>query len=375
MFNVKQLRKMKLIKIPIIIVILLFSIFFVSFAYSDDSREIINNYFSKTCDSIGPELPDLNELRQIIKSGVNLNFKGQRGAPSALYLLENVAYKAEEVPKDQVDQHMKALLDILVEGGLVVKDNCGHNEYPAIYYNMYNYLDALMQYGCDLSQINIGTTDNPKLVNSIDLADKWGHDDLVKIFIKHGSKTQPEKVRVQLKLVGGAQTLNKIQIIYAVNKGAVINMPDMFGKTALQELLDSNDVLTKEGVDILKLLLDLRADPNLRYKSGDYPLYAFIKDKAFYCCKLSVGCKGYDVQVMNILIKSGALVSSKSGFIKRTPLHVAAEKNYYDAVRVLVENGAKVMVLDEIGKTPLDLTESGRIIKLLKDYGAIERGY
>lgn len=86
-------------------------------------------------------------------------------------------------------------------------------------------------------------------------------------------------------------------------------------------------------------------------------------------------CGKYDTIILQRLIDSGALVSSKSGLFGRTPLHIAAEKNYYEATRVLIENGTKVMVLDDTRKTPLDLAENGKIIKLLKDNGAIERGF
>jgi len=356
-----------------IAIVLLISFFSITPVFSADSREIIEQYFSKTQLSTGPELPDLDELKQIIKGGVNLNYEEKQGSPNVLHRLGNVAYKAWYAPREQVDKRMRDLLETFVGGGLVVKSNCSENVYIAISENMWRYLDALMECGCDISQINIGNEENSVIVNAIDLADKWGHEDLVKVFLKHGQKMQPEKVRVQLKLVGGAEKLKKSQIILAVNNGAVINMPDMHGKTALQELLESNDVVTKEGVETLRLLLNLGANPNIKYKNGDYPLHAFIEDKAFLCKML--GCEGYDIQALNMLIKSGALVSSKAGFLRRTPLHIAAEKNYYHAARVLVENGAKVMVMDKIDKTPLDLTESGEIVKLLKDNGAVERGY
>ena len=351
----------------------MFSLLFISSAYSDDSREKMNNYFSKTCSQIGPQLPDLDELKQIIKSGVNLNYEFQPGFPNVLCRLGGVAYKASDLPKDQVDKRMKDLLDTLVNGGLVIKSNSTENIYPAINEDMCNYLDALMQYGCDLSKIDIGTINDPEMVNAIDLADKWGYDDLVEIFMKHGSKTQSEEVRAQLRLVGGAEKLKMLQITDAIRRGAEINAPDIFGETALQELLKSNSITTEEGINVLKFLLDLRANPNIRYKNGDYPLYSFIEDKGGL--RRVINYNGYDIKVISMLIKSGALVSSKNGLFKRTPLHAAAEKNYYTAARILVENGAKIMALDETGKTPLDLTESGEIIKLLKDNGAIERGY
>ena len=61
----------------------------------------------------------------------------------------------------------------------------------------------------------------------------------------------------------------------------------------------------------------------------------------------------------------------KSKLFGKTPLHIAAEKNYSDVARVLVERGAKVMILDGSGKTPLDLAGQeghSKCIQLLLPY-------
>jgi ankyrin repeat protein len=339
------------------------------------SSEIISKYFKKTSLSNGPALPDLNELALILKNGIDLNYKGKLGTPIVLYRLHDVANKTliYKAPKEKVDNHMKKMLDMFIENGLQITEDCDKNIYAVIISGMSQYLDALMNYGYDsCRKANIGSTSNPRLVDSIDLAEKYGHYDLVEVFVKHGSKKKSPEERVQLRLVGGANSHNNNQILAALNNGAKINMPDIHGEYALIEALSFITTHTKEVLDTLNFLIKLGANPSLSF-NDDYALNVAVEELAPLCNFFDYG--GYDIQVINTLIEAGALISKKSGLFDRTPLHIAAEKNCYDIARILVESGAKVMILDGLGKTPLDTAESGKIIKLLKENGAIERGY
>lgn len=356
------------------LILVCFNFFIIPCFSSENSSKIISKYFEKTSSSTGPELPDLNELALILKNGIDLNYKGEPGAPSVLYRLHNVAHKAWDTPKDKVDNHMKKLFDMFIENGLQITEDCNENIYGVITEGMTEYLDALMNNGCELcSGINIGSGLNPHIIAPIVLAEKYGHDDLIEVFVKYGSKRKSPKERAQLRLVGGAKTKNRKQIIEALNSGAQINLPDILGDYALIELLESSKLNRIEGLETLNLLIALGARPNLSF-NGDFALNVAVENMIFsyYISRLDE----YDtLEIIRVLLEAGALISSKSGFFGRTPLHIAAERDYYDIARILVESGAKVMILDNAGKTPLDLARSGKIIKLLKENGAIERGY
>lgn len=340
----------------------------------EESRNIVNEYFGNIELIKTGALPDIEELKSLAKDGINFNYQPERGSPSTLYRLHNLGHVGLNQTKERNEEFMVRALTILLDGGLTVGDTCNENIYSIIVTGMSTYLDALMKAGCDLvkMKINIGSGNSPRMIDPIDLADKFGRDDLVEVFIKYGATVESEETRAQLRLVGGAMTLNQSQILKALNDGAKINGSDMFDEYALIELLKSSDLVSQEGLEILKLLIKLGAKPRLNF-GGDYALNVVVDDLSYYC--KTIGCDGFDKPIIQTLIDAGALISAKAGLFERTPLHIAAERDYYDGASILVENGAKVMIVDATGKTPLDLARSGKIIKLLKEHGAFERGY
>jgi hypothetical protein len=331
-------------------------------------NKIIFEYFFKFS-LPGQELPDLNELALILKNDIDLD-----NTSNVLYNLSGVARKVRDVPKEKVDNHMKKLFDLFIENGLQITEDCNKNLYNPITDGMTQYLVALMNNGCELCrEINIGTTSSPQMIDPIILAEKYGHDDLIDVFLTCGSKRNSPRERTQLRLVGGAKTLNKKQISEALRNGAYINAPDIFREYALIELLETSDLNRTKGLETLKLLIMMGAKPDFNF-NGKFALNVVVENR-IYMYPIS-NLDEYDtLEIIKILLEAGALVSTKSGYLDRTPLHIAAEKGYYGIARILVENGAKVMVLDKIGKTPLDLARSGKIIRLLKENGAVERGY
>ena len=332
------------------------------------SNEIISKYFQKTS-LPDQELPDLNELALILKNDIDLN-----NTSNVLYYLSLVSGKVRDIPKEKVDNHMKKLFDMFIENGLQITEDCNKNLYNPITDGMTQYLIALMNNGCELCrEINIGTTVDHNMIDPIILAEKYGHDDLIDVFVECGSKRNSPRERAQLRLVGGAETLNRKQILEALRNGAYINSPDIFREYALIELLETSDLNKTKGLETLKLLIMMGAKPDFSF-NGEFALNVAVENP-IYSYPIS-NLDEYDtLEIIKILLDAGALVSTKSGYLDRTPLHIAAEKGYYGIARILVENGAKVMILDKIGKTPLDLARSGKIIKLLKENGAVERGY
>ncbi|MDG2199939.1 MAG: ankyrin repeat domain-containing protein, partial [Phycisphaerales bacterium] len=73
-----------------------------------------------------------------------------------------------------------------------------------------------------------------------------------------------------------------------------------------------------------------------------------------------------------LLIEAGAKVSATGSKWHRTPLHWAADMDCIFIAELLIKANCKIMPRDKDGKTPLDLAESGDMIKLLKDHGATE---
>ncbi|MCC6003743.1 MAG: ankyrin repeat domain-containing protein [Thermofilum sp.] len=63
--------------------------------------------------------------------------------------------------------------------------------------------------------------------------------------------------------------------------------------------------------------------------------------------------------IAEMLIKRGADVNAREGWLAQTPLHWAAINGHADVVKLLLENGADPSIKDKNGKTALDVAREG----------------
>lgn len=205
-------------------------------------------------------------------------------------------------------------------------------------------------------------------------AAKNGHQAVVDLLVEHGATRPNERDAIQWRFIQTANNGSVALLDELLKKGAYVNRKGRDDETALinasgASLLWGN----REGFRNFLYLLDAGADPNISgaERSGTtYPLH-----QAVWYSSLLARDKGnsqYVEMILSELITRGAHVSSLDSD-GRTPLHKAAEYNHLIAAGLLLKAGAKVMPRDNTGKTPLDLAESGEMIKLLKSHGATER--
>ncbi len=138
-----------------------------------------------------------------------------------------------------------------------------------------------------------------------------------------------------------------------ISGGADINAQDDFGCTAL------HDAVFYDLPDIVKLLLESGANPNIRDKeSGSTPLDKAISD-------------GYaDIVELLLLYGADANARDRNG---QTPLHEAAWENQGDIAELLIAKGANVNATDRNGDTPAHvaaLNEHRGLYELLIAKGA-----
>ena len=150
-----------------------------------------------------------------------------------------------------------------------------------------------------------------------------------------------------------------------------INFRNNNGETALIEVLDGS--YNEDTFSKLKFLISLGAGTNVRGKSSKSdntsPLgVAIWNSKAIFQSGNTEEVK-IAQKVLELLIAAGADVSGleENG---RSLLHLAAETNNLFAAKLLLKSGAKVIPIDDNYKTPLDIAESGEMIKLLKRHQA-----
>ncbi len=122
-------------------------------------------------------------------------------------------------------------------------------------------------------------------------------------------------------------------------------------------------------IEVVKVLLNLEADVNIRNEDGYTPL-----------CSASLGASDLDwihdfsqllANVVRLLLDHGADIDIRDNN-DWTPLHTAAQRGRIEVVRVLLEHGANTGAENKQGRTSLSLAKEFQhheIAKLLSEYG------
>lgn len=117
-----------------------------------------------------------------------------------------------------------------------------------------------------------------------------------------------------------------------LDAGAEPNIADGYGDTPLYSATKKNHT------DVVKLLLNAGVEPNVADKYGDTPLKLAVHN----------GCK----MLVKLLLDRGAEpnITDNGG---RTPLYWAASRDHEDVVKLLLAAGADPNIENNLGHTPL----------------------
>ena len=153
-----------------------------------------------------------------------------------------------------------------------------------------------------------------------------------------------------------ASTHGQIDImLWLLDHGADVNARSDSGFTPLSSAAHAMDL------EAVQVLLEHNANINIQDNKGQTPL-----------CWVLSNCppKGKFVDMVRLLLDRGADPNICNDD-HSTPLHQASSRKLLEAARLLLSCGAKVDEKDGRGKTPFQLAASDEMVKLLLEHGAV----
>lgn len=320
---------------------------------------------------------DVNGIKATLAAGANPNLTFYNGRLSALgmALLEADSFNTR-LKKEKKEEICLIVLNTLFDAGAKIQPCDKSILFNPIADGFPKVVELLIDKGANPTTKLEGMT-------PIELAETYGHQEVVKVLIKHGAEPVPKNQAAQNRFVKWArysfektarfEQKNIIEMEKALKNGATVNGKNSKGEIALVESI-SCAYKIDEYVTVV-YLLQKGANPNL--KSTQH--YSGLDGIALHH---AVGFHGlmaekvenetvYQRLIIEALLNAGAHVSSR-GYNGMTPLHIAAKQNDIYMATTLIKAGAKIMPKDDTGKTPLDYAESAEMIKLLKSHGAKE---
>lgn len=146
-----------------------------------------------------------------------------------------------------------------------------------------------------------------------------------------------------------------------LEKGVDVNAATGTGETPLYCAIDPSSVklpgdLEKRNLpeaaytDVVRLLMKNGAYP---YDNRDRRYYNMFDKLADGSSPLGKAAESGKLELLRIMIDSGAIPTAQQRWSGQTPLHRAARAGHPEVVRFLVEHGAEVNIRNRNGKTPL----------------------
>lgn len=303
------------------------------------------------------EKADIEGVRKALKEGANPNERKDGKGHSALNRAVSSPLFLNEIVSEELENNIIKVLEELFKAGAKLMYYDNEILYFPVARGAKKVTKYLLERGANPNEAYSGDT-------PVSLAIENGHDEIAKLLIEYGAKPLDLKTIIQIRFISAAGRGDLIAMRRELSKGADVNEKSPSKKTALVEAVQEGHLL------MVKELLKLGAKPNITGEAlwGEMtPLHRAAYKPEWLFVKANY------TEIVKLLLKHGAHVSSINCSKQKTPLHLAASLNNTAAAKILLDAGAKVMPKDADGKTPLDYATSGETIKLLKSYGAKEQ--
>ncbi len=192
------------------------------------------------------------------------------------------------------------------------------------------------------------------------LASDCGHLNIVQLLLKKKATVDSKDWQNCTPLFMASQSghLEVAQLL--IEKGAIVDAQSISNNTPLFE------AVSNAKKDVAEMLIKKGANVNKRNRSGDTPFHELLNNRS--------GSKEHKehVKTLDLLIHSGARIDIKGAF-GATPLIIACNNAWENAVSILIGKGANVNAKDNSGETPLHkaaFEQNISIINLLIESGA-----
>ena len=174
--------------------------------------------------------------------------------------------------------------------------------------------------------------------------------EMAKLLLDHGANVNARNEKAFTSALHSACAL-KLPLEFVkllVEKGAEIDLQHSDGGTPMML------ALAAKNVEVVKYLLENGANPNNHTKERNgkiYPLHMILdQDKFLNQDKL------LDMAIFKLLIKHGAKLETKcGGYGKLTPLQLAARRGKSFETKYLIDMGADMNVLDDLGRSAVHI--------------------
>jgi len=228
------------------------------------------------------------------------------------------------------------------------------------------FIKLLIDNGANLDEKN----DEGK--TAIILASQMGNIEVVELLVKNGANIDEQEEITSHNIARRNALMRAIENNYIkvvellINNGANLSVSDALGDTPLMLAIHDNNV------EIVKLLLEKIIKNREKIKDKNqieqYNNKYLNTRNHFGKTALMLAALQNNIEIMDLLIKSGADINAEGGDYNKTALIYAAEEGKVAAVEFLIRNGAFLYHKDDNYKTALDYAaENGHteIVKLL----------
>ena len=303
---------------------------------------------------------DVLGVKEALTEGADPNGDGGRLSP-----LKRAAVNASRANTRDKENALTSIVESLFQYGAKLTDRDNDILMNPIYYGLSELVRLLLEN--DANQLRPIQGQFP-----IAIAEGAKQSNIVDLLIEFGVAPLSKREILQIKLVSSVEDGDVDGVKAALSAGAKINEPALGNRYALTSIMPFA-YMDDHWVEMVAFLLSNNANPNIlgdTFGTHTTPLTCIFSNLAYGKAieenkPQSNMARRNLLRVISLLVKHEVDTELRDGSGK-APLHIAAEKDYFFAVKKLIELGADIGVLDSRGRTPFELAESEAVKNLLK---------